>query len=153
MNGENTDHKKILQTLLGSQKLGVLATTCGDVPHTSIVAFSCSANLEFVYFGTPIATIKFRNIEKNPRVQLLIDNRQNLAVDFSFAAAASVIGEAEILVAEKRNEAHSCLLKKHPELSQFFAAPTCALVKIKVEKFSLVTRFQEVSEFSPAQVL
>lgn len=138
----------VLKELLNQQKLGVLATTVADTPHTSIVAFVCSADQRFIYFGTPIATLKFRNIEQNAQVELLIDNRQNLASDFSQAAAVSCIGQAKILKENEREEAFSLLSARHPELSHFFTAPTCALIKINMVKYSLVVRFQEVIEFN-----
>jgi hypothetical protein len=41
-------------------------------------------------------------------------------------------------------------LKKHPYLEEFVTAPTCALIRVKVEKFIMVTQFQEVREIYPA---
>lgn len=147
---ECKEPETVLTELLQQQKLGVLATTIADTPHTSIVAFACSTNQKMVYFGTPIATIKFRNIEQNPRVELLIDNRQNLSRDFSEAAAVSCVGKATILKEQAREEGCVMLSAKHPELAHFFAAPTCALISISIEKYSLVVRFQEVIEFKVA---
>lgn len=144
---ECKEPQTVLNELLQQQKLGVLATTAADTPHTSIVAFACSIDQKNVYFGTPIATLKFRNIEQNARVVLLIDNRQNLAEDFSEAAAVSCVGKAAILKEQQREEACTLLSLKHPELKHFFTAPTCALISISVEKYSLVVRFQEVIEF------
>jgi hypothetical protein len=37
-------------------------------------------------------------------------------------------------------------LGKHPYLEGFVTSPTCALLRIKVEKYIVVTRFQEVRE-------
>jgi hypothetical protein len=37
-------------------------------------------------------------------------------------------------------------LGKHPHLEEFVTSPTCALLRIKVEKYIVVTRFQEVRE-------
>jgi len=41
-------------------------------------------------------------------------------------------------------------LEKHPSLGEFVTAPTCALIRVKVDKYLMVTRFQEVREISPA---
>jgi len=147
---ECKEPQTVLNELLQQQKLGVLATTAADTPHTSIVAFACSTDQTMVYFGTPIATLKFRNIEQNARVVLLIDNRQNLAEDFSEAAAVSCVGKAATLKGQAREKACEVLSERHPELAHFFSAPTCALISISIEKYSLVVRFQEVIEFRVA---
>ena len=56
--------------------------------------------------------------------------------------------ESDIRLAER--EKHLQLyLKKHPYLEEFVTAPTCALIRVKVEKYILVTQFQEVREIYP----
>jgi len=37
-------------------------------------------------------------------------------------------------------------LEKHPYLEEFVASPTGALLRVKVDKYIVVTRFQEVME-------
>jgi len=37
-------------------------------------------------------------------------------------------------------------LEKHPNLEEFVTGPNCALLRIKVDKYIVVTRFQEVRE-------
>ena len=37
-------------------------------------------------------------------------------------------------------------LEKHPYLEEFAAGPTCALLRVRVDRYIVVTRFQEVSE-------
>jgi len=38
-------------------------------------------------------------------------------------------------------------LAKHPHLKEFVTSPTCALVKIRVDVYYLVWRFQNVLEW------
>jgi hypothetical protein len=40
----------------------------------------------------------------------------------------------------------SLYLQKHPNLREFISDPNCALMEIKVDKYMLVSRFQEVME-------
>ncbi|PKL46826.1 MAG: hypothetical protein CVV42_15090 [Candidatus Riflebacteria bacterium HGW-Riflebacteria-2] len=148
--------KPIIDTvkeLLFAQRLGILATVNDDSPYTSIVGFAAEPDMKSIYFGTPRATLKLRNIQSNPAVSLLIDNRQNLGSDFSIAAALTCVGGAKILSGEETDRARDLLSERHPELRDFFASPTCALVKISICKFSLVRNFQEVTEFFPGKDL
>ena len=39
-------------------------------------------------------------------------------------------------------------LGKHPHLEDFIRSPDCAIVRIQVEKYYLVRRFQEVVELA-----
>jgi|GEM_PF-4374439 len=41
------------------------------------------------------------------------------------------------------------LLYRHPFLKGFLSLPNCALVKVTVDAYKVVTRFQEVIEFLP----
>jgi general stress protein 26 len=103
---------KEVRELLSKQKLGVLASVNNGMPHTSIVGFACSDDLHHIYFGTPIATIKYANLRNNPRVEILVDNRQNLAQDFSLAAAVSGYGKASTTKDRHREKAQQILQKK-----------------------------------------
>ena len=41
------------------------------------------------------------------------------------------------------------LVARHPYLSSFVKAPTCALFRVKVVRFLHVVRFQEVNQWIP----
>jgi hypothetical protein len=136
----------LLKELLSTQRLAVLATHDEGQPHTSLVAFDATEDLCVLTFATSRATRKFANLSADSRVAFLIDNRSNQTKDFRAAAAATVVGKAcEITGGEKE-----CLIQpylaKHPHLKEFVTAPTCAFLKVTVEKYSVVTRFQEVME-------
>ena len=80
------------------------------------------------------------------RVAVLVDNRQNDPADFAEAAALTALGKAWEVQGVERQHFLEVYLKKHPYLEEFAAAPTCALLRVKVEKYLVVTRFQEVRE-------
>ncbi len=144
---------KIVQELLTSQRLAVLATVMSDPrgrPYSNLIAFAATADLKEILFATTRATRKFANLTADPRVSLLIDNRSNQETDFGAASAVTVLGTAMEVVGPERDNCIRLFLKKHPYLKEFVTAPTCALIRVKVEKFILVTRFQEVREIFPA---
>jgi nitroimidazol reductase NimA-like FMN-containing flavoprotein (pyridoxamine 5'-phosphate oxidase superfamily) len=142
--------KEIIQDLLGSQRLAVLSTQMFGRPYSNLIAFAATPDLEEILFATTRATRKFANLMAEPRVSLLVDNRSNQETDFGEASAVTVQGSAAEVLGPDREKYLRLYLKKHPYLEEFVTAPTCALIRVKVEKFILVTRFQEVREIYPA---
>jgi len=139
-------HKEMLRALFDSQPLAVLATQDGRQPYTNLVAFVADEDLKNIYFATKRRTRKHTNIMNNARVSLLIDNRSNSASDFTQAAAVSALGEAVELGSHNKTHPLKMYLAKHPDLEGFVTAPECALIRVGIEKYFLVTRFQEVVE-------
>ena len=80
------------------------------------------------------------------RVAVLVDNRQNAPADFTEAAALTALGKAWEVHGVERQQFLKVYLKKHPYLEEFAASPTGALLRIRVDKYIVVTRFQEVRE-------
>jgi nitroimidazol reductase NimA-like FMN-containing flavoprotein (pyridoxamine 5'-phosphate oxidase superfamily) len=142
--------REIVQNLLSSQRLAVLATQMSGQPYTNLIAFAASEDLKEILFATTRATRKFANLTAEPRVSLLMDDRSNEEADFGQASAVTVMGTATEVLNLDREARLPLYLKKHPYLEEFVTAPTCALIRVKVEKYIMVTRFQEVREVYPA---
>lgn len=141
--------REIVQSLLNSQRLAVLSTLMSGRPYSNLIAFAVTDDLKDIFFATTRATRKFANLTAEPRVSLLMDNRSNQETDFGEASAVTVLGTAEEVLSPERDKYLRLYLKKHPYLEDFVTAPTCALVRIKVEKYIMVTQFQEVREIYP----
>ncbi len=142
--------REIVQGLLNSQRLAVLSTLMSGRPYSNLIAFAATDDLREIFFATTRATRKFANLRAEPRVSLLIDNRSNQETDFGEASAVTVLGTAEELLGSERERYLQLYLKKHPYLEDFVTAPTCALIRVKVEKYIMVTQFQEVREIYPS---
>ena len=99
-----------------------------------------------LFFATMQSTRKFANLSAEPRVSMLVDNRANNPSDFRWAKAVTVTGMAKKIDKEKEVEIIEGYLGKHPHLKDFLTSPSCALIRIRVEAYYLVTRFQEVME-------
>jgi nitroimidazol reductase NimA-like FMN-containing flavoprotein (pyridoxamine 5'-phosphate oxidase superfamily) len=141
------EHLPILEELCRSQPLAALATDAGSHPYVSLVAVALTDDLRYLYFATPRATRKWANLAKNSQVSLLLDNRSNQVSDFSRAAAATILGTAQEIEGSAREEGLTIYLSRHPHLTDFTAAPSCALYKVQIDRIYLVTRFQNVMEF------
>jgi len=117
-----------LRALLESQRLAVLAT------HREVL------------FATTRSTRKYENITADARVALLIDNRSNQDSDIHEATAVTATGRADEIEGADKERFLRLYLERHPYLQDFVNSPTCALLRVRVETYYLVNRFQEVTE-------
>jgi nitroimidazol reductase NimA-like FMN-containing flavoprotein (pyridoxamine 5'-phosphate oxidase superfamily) len=139
-----------LRQLLRAQRLGVLSSHDNGQPHASLVAFAATDDLRRLVFATTRATRKYANLRADARVALIVDNRSNRDADFHEAMAVTAYGRALELSGAERDEYLELYLGKHPHLCEFVSAPTCALVAIAVQRYSMVDRFQHVVELAVA---
>ncbi len=144
-----SDMQETVRDLLNTQPLAVLATHQGGQPYSNLIAFAAAPDLQSIFFATTRATRKYANLMADARMALLIDNRTNQEADFAEAAALTVLGTAREIQGVEKEEGLQIYLAKHPYLKDFVTAPTCALLKVRVAKYILVSRFQEVREASP----
>jgi hypothetical protein len=77
---------------------------------------------------------------------MVVDNRSNQDSDFHNALAVTAMGTAEEVRDDERNDLTQLYLAKHPYLREFVMSPTCALLKVSVDRYYMVTRFQNVVE-------
>jgi hypothetical protein len=140
----------IVQTLLAEQRFAVLATQGGDAPYTSLVAFAVTTDLRCVMFPTRAGTRKFTNLETNPQVALLVDNRSNSAEDYRNATALTIIGKVGLGRGPEEDQRRELLLARHPSLADFLAEPDCRIAVVNVTEYRLVTQFESVVRLDPA---
>ena len=144
---EKQQIKQILSELFTSQNLAVLGTHQEGQPYGSLVAFAATLDLRNLVFATTRATRKFANLKSDPRVSMVFDNRSNRVADFRKAVAATALGRAREVRGKERENLAEMYLAKHPHLKEFVSSPTCALVKMQVEVYYVVWRFQNVFEW------
>ncbi len=138
--------QQTVRTLLDSQAQGVLATQHDQQPYTSLMAFAVTPDLRWIVFATYRATQKHANLLANPRVSLLIDSRTNESVDYHDAVAISAQGTVSQVDGARRAELLQLYLRKHSELSDFVTAADCVLLQLEVERYYVVSQFQNVVE-------
>ena len=137
---------KKIAALFDSQRLAVLSTETNRQPYTSLVGFTASPDLTSVYFLTPETTRKYENLTANPKVSILVNDSRNKAEDFYDAVSVTGTGVAEVIdKAEHRSELEA-YLNEHPNLRDFSHAPTTAFIRIKMKRYFMVSRFQNVDE-------
>lgn len=143
---EKTNLRKFLQKLFLSQRLAVLATQSQEGPYGNLVAFTATDHLRHLLFATARDTRKYKNISKNPRVAMIVDNRSNQEDDFHLASAVTATGVVKEVAGPERARFQKLYLSRHPYLKEFVTSPTCALLKVEVETYYIVSQFQNVVE-------
>ena len=143
---DNAEILVVIRNLLESQRLAVLSTQNHGQPYCNLIAIAATDDLKYLLFATTRATRKYANLMADSRVAVLVDNRRNEVADFAEAAALTALGKAWELQGVERQQFLTVYLAKHPYLEEFVAAPTCALLRVKVDKYIVVSRFQDVRE-------
>jgi len=136
----------ILKALFASQQFAVLATQDQGQPYVSLMAFAHSEDLRSLVFATDRATRKFSNLMSNARVAVMVDNRSNQGSDTETATAVTILGQALEISGAERESFLADYVRKYPHLDAFARSDTCALVRIAVESYYVVSRFQDVRE-------
>jgi len=139
-----------LTQLFDSQLIAVLGTSSDDDPYTCLVGFKFTSDLRNVIFATMRNRLKYRQISSNPRVSLIIDDRKNSPSDFSHATSVTIVGTAIDTEEPERAKLADTLVEKHPFLSDFVKDPSCAIVKVMVEKMYIVGDFERVQKINMA---
>ena len=135
-----------IRKLCVSQRLAVLSTRSGEQPYSNLVCFAASDDLRHILFATTRATRKYANLMREARVALLIDDRSKDPADTFRATAVTALGSARELEGEEAAKARRIYLERHPHLEEFVSSPSTAMLQLDVEKYILVTRFQDVRE-------
>jgi hypothetical protein len=60
--------------------------------------------------------------------------------------AVTATGKAEETEGQEKEKVLKTYLTKHPHLEDFVSSPSCALLRIRVERYYVATRFQNVIE-------
>jgi uncharacterized protein YhbP (UPF0306 family) len=143
---EKAELTHLLKKLFSNQLLAVLGTQSSSGPYGNLVAFAATDDLKNLVFATTRSTRKYENLMETPRVAMVIDNRSNREIDFHEAVAVTATGSVKEIDSLELDRFRKVYLEKHPYLIDFVTAPTCALLKIKVDTYYIVRRFQQVTE-------
>lgn len=140
----STKLKGTIRDLLAEQNLGVLSTSAEGQPYGNLMAFAETPDLQNLLFCTPRKTRKYANVSSDSRASMLIDNRSNEERDFHAAIAVTAVGKVEEVRDDAPGEMRELYLSKHPYMEDFLRAPTTALMRLAVDSYCIVLRFQNV---------
>jgi len=137
--------RKTLEAILSGQRSGVLATSFMDIPLCSQMAFVATHDLRTLIVVTPRQTAKYDNMSSNPNVSFLVSTARNEPSDPASAQALTVTAFATELDGERRHQAVNLFSRRHPDLSAFAAAHDSAVMELRVDSYSLVNNFQQLT--------
>jgi len=144
-----TQPEQLLEKVLNTQYFAVLNTLGEGLPYSNLVSFAVTENLRALVFVTSRNTRKYRNIQENKNISLLIDNRTNRPSDVSQAIAITAIGTACEEV-ENRSSLQAIFLARHPKLKQFVDDPNNAIMLITVSEY-IIAGFDKVQRLAVSQ--
>jgi nitroimidazol reductase NimA-like FMN-containing flavoprotein (pyridoxamine 5'-phosphate oxidase superfamily) len=133
--------------VLNSQKIAVLGTSKENEPYSCLVSFAFTEDLKTIVFATMRQRLKYENMLANPRVTLIIDNRDVYNSDFNDTTSITVVGTAVDIKGPERSEYASLLIGRHPKLDDFVNAPDCAVIKVEIDRYYVVSEFESVVKF------
>ena len=135
--------RDVLQQVVMSQRFAVLATQQNDQPYINLVAFAASDDLSSILFATSRNTQKYRNMQKNEKVAILIDSRRNEASDLTGALAITALGSASEVAKDRKDGPVKNYIDRHPSLKDFLSKPETAIISVKITDY-ILARFDRV---------
>ena len=131
-----------IKILIHNRRHCVLATSAGDVPYCSLMAYTTDNTGTRFFMVTLRNSRKYKNIVDNPRVSLLIDSRE--VSPRSNQKALTIEGVcAAIKSEEKRKAVQAKLLGVHPHLSEFISHPKAEILCVRIHSFLLLHGLQK----------
>ncbi|MFP5258761.1 MAG: pyridoxamine 5'-phosphate oxidase family protein [Acidobacteriota bacterium] len=131
------DAKVVIRELLARSDMGVMATSGPDGPLCSLMAFA-AIDPDCLVMATLPDSRKWRNILADPRLSLLVDNRDT-AVSREAIRALTLSGRHEPPSPAERQAGLAVLRQRHPHLEGLFATPDVACIRLRVASYLLLT--------------
>lgn len=129
-----TQHEELLREVVSTQYFAVLNTIGQGLPHSNLVSFAATDDLKSIVFVTGRNTRKYRNIQDNHNISLLIDNRTNKPSDTSQAIAIAAVGIAREEI-DNKSLLRGIFLARHPQLRHFVDAPDNAIMLVTIRLY------------------
>lgn len=137
-----------MESIAKENSLCVLATVNEKpAPHCSLMAYAIDDQCREIYMATLRTTRKFKNLQKNSEVSLLIDTR-DMEIDHQIRAlqirALTISGVYQPIENETtKTQIRNKLLKRHPHLKDFFSHADIVFLCIKLRSFLLLNNVSE----------
>jgi len=126
-----------IRNLIQENRICVMATVSEGQPHCSLMSYAVDADCREIYMATHKETKKYRNLAANPSVSLLIDSRE--AGSEGQTKALTVTGTIQGVIDEQRKAViQDALLKRHPDLKEFFVDPASEIIVVRVKALQLL---------------
>lgn len=140
-----------IKTLIQSKDVCVLSTVSGGEPHCSLMSYVTDEACREFYMITLSGTRKYRNLEGNHAVSLLIDTREEDVDHRRRDIRALTVSGLFRKLEEPSEEAkvRRQLLERHPHLRELAESGKAKVFAVRVKSFQLLngvsrSHFEEV---------
>ena len=131
-----------MKQIVMNEKYCVLATAMNNKPHCSLMAYTVGEDCKRLYMVTHKDSDKYRNLQINDSVSLMIDTRSNNKEKPS--KALTVTGRfLEIDNEDALNRVKYDLKNRHPELNVFLNDDSSCVFSVEIESFLLLDGFTD----------
>lgn len=130
-----------IASFIHERDLCVLSTSTPEGgPHASLMSYAVAPDLRYIYMATVASSRKWANLTANPKMAILIDERemsthggrgQSRALTIGGVNEPSADGTKEMVLGMLRN--------KFPHLKGFLARPDMEVIRFKPRWFLLLT--------------
>ena len=123
-----------MKSLLRRKSSCVLATTDGDTPHCSLMAYITSEAADRLFLVTPRNSKKYRNIRRRPNVSMLIDTRGEQTRNNT--QALTLTGTCHTLEGDKEvSFVKEAFNRQHPHLHDLICKGDVAFLCVEFDSF------------------
>lgn len=147
MSQEPGDNQDTILRVLERNRLAVLASQRDGQPHASLIAFTPLGDLRFLAFATYRETLKYESIGQDPRVAILVEDRES---DLRYSGQRLVLTALGKAIDTPEEERHAYIAKhltRHPELQNFLRSPECEFIRVAVHAYQVVGGIDDVQWF------
>ncbi|MBN1906849.1 MAG: pyridoxamine 5'-phosphate oxidase family protein [Deltaproteobacteria bacterium] len=129
-----------MKQMVKDEKYCVLATALNNKPHCSLMAYTVDKECKNLYMVTSKDSDKYRNLQTNASVSLLIDTRASRKGES--AKALTVKGRFSHIEDENTlSLVKEGLIERHPELAVFLNDNSSCVFSIEIDSFQLLDGF------------
>lgn len=129
-----------VREMLLDNSLCVLCTVSGNLPYSSLMTYVLSDDLKTMYMVTVRESRKYRNLLENPKVSLLIDNRQKwVASSGEVVSSLTIEGVLKPLEPIETTLIRAKLVEGHGELKEIVGNPDCVIFGVELKTFLLLS--------------
>jgi nitroimidazol reductase NimA-like FMN-containing flavoprotein (pyridoxamine 5'-phosphate oxidase superfamily) len=141
------DIQDTILRVLERNRLAVLATQRDGQPHASLMAFTPLGGLRFLAFATYRETLKYKSIGQDPRVAILVEDREGDLRCSGQPLVLTALGEAIETPEEERHAHIAKHLTRQPGLQNFLCSSECEFIRVAVNAYQVVGGIDDVQWF------
>jgi general stress protein 26 len=147
-----TDERSVAQkihAILSLQVQCVLATQHADNLYQHLMAYAMAESLATIYLASFRQTQKVNNMQRNPNVSLLWDNRTGNNTDHTDGFALAAQGCAKIMNTSAQGQVRQQVLSRNDSLAGLLNQENAVLISIDIQSYHLAIGYSKSLFFRP----